>query len=79
MSMNKQNFLMATPAMTREHIPRSCRNSRNPMSHTIRWEMRLYLPAFHAKQYRIKIKHVRSLDFLHRTTESPQEHCLKRR
>ena len=26
--MNKQKFLMATPAITREHTPGSCRNSR---------------------------------------------------
>ena len=44
---------MALPAVTREYTPGSRRNSRNPMTHTPRWEMRLDFPAFRAEQYRI--------------------------
>ena len=53
MSLNKQKFLMATPALTREYTPGSCLNSRNPMTHTPRREMRLDFPAFRAEKYRI--------------------------
>ena len=53
MSMNKQKFLMATPAITREHTPDFRRTSINPMTHTPRWEMRLDFPAFRAEHYRI--------------------------
>ena len=51
--MNKQKSLMATPAITREHTPGSCRNSRNCMRHPPRWEMRLDSPALHAERSRI--------------------------
>ena len=44
---------MAITAVTREYTPRSCRNSRNAMTHTRRWEMRFDFPAFRAEQYRI--------------------------
>ena len=51
--MNKVEFRMNIPAVTREYTPRSGRNSGNPMKHTPRWEMRLDFPAFRAEQYRI--------------------------
>ena len=44
---------MAIRAVTREYTPGSRRNSRNPMTHTPRREMRLDFPAFHAEHYRI--------------------------
>ena len=43
---------MAIPAVTREYIPGSCRNSKNRMRHPPRWEMRLDSPALHAEQSR---------------------------
>ena len=64
---------MAIPAVTREYTPGFCRNSRNPMRHSPRWEMRLDSPALHAEQSRIAPKNnVRSLDFLDGTPESPR-------
>ena len=44
---------MAIPAVTREYTPRSRRNSRNPMTHTPRWEMRLDFPPLGAQQSRV--------------------------
>ena len=52
-SLNKVEFRMAIPALTREYTPGSCRNSRNPMRHPPRWEMRLDFPALHAEQSRV--------------------------
>ena len=51
--MNKVEFRMAIPAVTREYTPGSCHYSRNPMTHTPRREMKLDFPAFLAEQYRI--------------------------
>ena len=51
--LNKVEFQMAIPAVSREYIPGSCRNSRNRMRHPPRWEMRLDSPAFHEEQSRI--------------------------
>ena len=51
--MNKVEFRMAIPAVTRENTPGSCRYLRNRMRHPPRWEMRLDSPAFHAEQSRI--------------------------
>ena len=50
--MNKVEFRMAIPAVTREYTPGSCRNSRNPMTHTPRREMSLDFPALGAEQTR---------------------------
>ena len=44
---------MAIPALTREYNPGSCRNSRNPMTHTPRWEMSLDFPALGAEGTRV--------------------------
>ena len=49
--MNKQNFLMATNALTREHTPGSRRNSRKTMRLAARWEMRADSPALRAEQF----------------------------
>ena len=51
--MNKVEFGMATPALTREYTPGSRRNLRNPMTHTPRQEMRLDFTALGAEQYRV--------------------------
>ena len=70
---------MAISAVTREYTPGSCRNSRNPMRHPPRREMWLDSPALRAEQSRFPIKHVRSLDFLDGTPESPEDHGHKTR
>ena len=44
---------MAIPTVTREYNPGSGRNSRNPMRHPPRWEMRPESPTLHAGQSRI--------------------------
>ena len=44
---------MAIPAVTREYTPGSCRNSRNPMTHTPRREMTLDFPALGAEASRV--------------------------
>ena len=49
--MNKEKFLMATPAITREHTPGSHRNSRKTMRLAARREMRPDSPALHAEQF----------------------------
>ena len=53
MSMNKQNFLMTTPAITREHTPGSRHNSRKTMRLAARCEMRPDSPALHAEKFLI--------------------------
>ena len=49
--MKKQKFLMATPAITREHIPGSCRNSRKTMRLAARCEIRPDSPILRAEQF----------------------------
>ena len=44
---------MAIPAVTREYTRGSRSNSRNPMTHTPRREMRLDFPALGAEQSRV--------------------------
>ena len=51
MSMNKQKFLMATPAITREHTLGSRRNSRKTMRLPPRRDMKPDSPALCAEQY----------------------------
>ena len=51
--LNKVEFRMAIPALTREYTPGSRRNSRNPMTHTNRRETSLDFPAFGAEQYSV--------------------------
>ena len=50
--LNKVEFRMAIPTLTRKYTPGSCRNSRNRMRHPPHWEMRLDSPALHAEQSR---------------------------
>ena len=49
--MNKQKFLMATPAINREHNPGSRRNSRKTMRLAARYELTPDSPALHAEQF----------------------------
>ena len=44
---------MAIRAVTREYTPGSCHNSRNPMTHTPRREMRIAFPALGVQQSRV--------------------------
>ena len=44
---------MSIPAVTREYTPGFCLNSRNPMRHPPRQEMRLDSPALCAEQSRV--------------------------
>ena len=44
---------MAILDANREYTPGSCYNSRNPMRHPDRWEMRPKYPALGAEQFRV--------------------------
>ena len=50
MPLNKQKFLMATPAVTREYTPGSCRKLSKLMRLHPRCEMRPDCPALQAEQ-----------------------------
>ena len=50
--MNKLDFRMDIPVVTREYTPGSCRNSRKPMRLPPRHGMRPDSPALHAEQLR---------------------------
>ena len=65
---------MATPAVIGEYTPGSRCNSRKPMRLPPRWEMRPDSPICLQSNSLFLIKHVRSLDFLDITLDSPQEH-----
>ena len=49
-SLNKLQFRMDIPAVTREYTPGSCRNSRKPIRLPPRHEMRPDSPVLHAEQ-----------------------------
>ena len=51
--MNKLEFRMAIRAVTREYTPDSCRNSKNPVTYTLRREMSLDFPTLGAEQSRV--------------------------
>ena len=51
MSLNKQKFLMSTPAVTREHTPASRCNSRKTIRLPARLRMRPDTPALRAEQF----------------------------
>ena len=68
-SLNKVEFRMAIPTVTLEYSPESCRNSRHPLRHPPRWEMRLDTPALHAEQSR----------FPNQTCKEPQFSCWNTR
>ena len=53
MSLNKQKFLMSTPAVTREYTPGARRNWRKTMRLPSRREMRPDSPALGAEQFRL--------------------------
>ena len=52
-SLNQVEFRMAIPAVTREYTPGSWCNSRNPMRHPTRRELRPESPTLSAEQYRV--------------------------
>ena len=54
--MNKQKFLMATAAITREHNPGSRRNSRKTMRLAARRDLRPDSPALRAEQFLVPNK-----------------------
>ena len=72
-SLNKQKFLMSSPAVTREYNPASCCNSRKTVRLPAHWKMRA-IP-LHCVQSNslFTIKQVRRLDLLDGSTESPPE------
>ena len=76
---NKVEYRMAIPSVTREYTPGFCLNSRNPMRHPPRREMRLDL--LHCVQSNpvFPMKHVMSFNLLDGTAKSPEEHCHKTR
>ena len=53
MSLNKLEFRMATPAITREYTPGSCHNSSKPMRLPPRRKMRPDSPALGAEQFHV--------------------------
>ena len=53
MLLNKLEFQMAIPAVTREYSPGSCHNSRKPMRPPPSCEMRPDSPALGAEQFRV--------------------------
>ena len=52
-SLNKPEFQMAIPAVTREYTPGACRNSRNLMRLPPCRKMRPDSPVFHAEEFRV--------------------------
>ena len=74
MSLNKQKFLMATPALTWEYTTGSHRNLRKTMRLPLA-EIRFPIPIHCVQSNSVfPIKQVRSLDLLDGTLESPQEY-----
>ena len=72
--LNKQKFLMATPAVTREYTPGSCCNLRKTMRLPPRREMRPDSRALCAEQFLVPNQTGKERFFLlDRTTESPIE------
>ena len=71
--MNKVEFRMAIPAVTRVYTPGSCCNSRNRMRNPPRWEMRVESPALRAEQSRIPSQTRKERRFATQNTrESPR-------
>ena len=70
---------MAIHAVRQEYTPGSCRNSRNPMRHSPRQELRLESPALGAEQFRVPNQTCKEPQCANGTPESPQDHCPKTR
>ena len=71
--LNKVNFQMAFPAVTREYTPCSCRNSRDLRRHFPHQEIRLDSPALRAEQSRIPSQTRKERRFATQNTrESPR-------
>ena len=70
---------MAIPAVIREYPPDYCHNTRNPMRHPPQQEMTP--ESLHGVQSNsmFPIKHIKSLNVLDGTQESPQENSHKTR
>ena len=62
-SINKLEFRMDIPAVTREYTPGACCNSRKPMRLPTRHEMRPDSPALHAEQLRFPNETYKELRF----------------
>ena len=77
--LNKPEFQMAFPAVTREYTPGACRNSGKLMRFRPRCKMRPDSPAFHAEEFHVPIKDVSNIDFPDGTEQNPQEHCHNNR
>ena len=78
-SLNKVEFRMAIPAVTREYNPVPAATQAIPWHITLAGRLGLISLHFVQSNIVFPIKHVRSVDFLDRTPESPQEHCHRTR
>ena len=77
--MNKPEFQLAIPAVTREYTPDACRHSRKLMRLPPRCKMRLIHLHFMLRSSMFPIKDIRNLDFHDGTEENTQEHCHNKR
>ena len=66
---------MAILAVIQEYTPGYCRNSRNPMTHPPRREMKPESPALAAEQFRVPNQTRKEPQCARGTPESPQDHC----
>ena len=75
--LNQVEFRKAIPAVNGKYTPGSCHNSRKPRRLTPQLEMRPDSPALGAEQFHVpnqREPHVRSLNLLDGTLQSPREH-----
>ena len=78
-SLNKPEFQMAIPAVTREYTPAACCNFRKHMRLHRRHKMRPDSLHCVLSSSVFTIKGLMNLDFPDGTKENPQEHCHKKR
>ena len=78
-SLNKPEFQMAIPAVTREYTAGDCHNWRKLMRLLPHHKMRLDSLAFHAEESVMPIRDVRNLEFPEGTEENPHESCHNKR
>ena len=71
--LNKQKFSMATPALTQEYNPSSCRKLRKTLRLPPHREMRPVTLHWVQSNSLLPIKQECNLDLLDDTTESPPE------
>ena len=79
MSLNKPEFQMAIPAVTREYTPGASQNSRKHMRLSPRCKMRPDSSAFHAEEFHVPNQRREEPRFNDGTEENPQEHCHNKR